>query len=765
MNKKFWVILLALVLVLTGCSKPQSNQEEVADNSEEEEVSRANYWSYYSNQNSYSTTWGLADNRGKLNTNVVSGARDKRTELKGNGNDTITIMVYMCGTDLESRSSMASYDLQEMAQATISDKINLLVYTGGCKTWKISGISSSVNQIYRVVGSGKIERLVDNAGNATMVDPNTLVSFIEWAAQNYEADRYELIFWDHGSGTTSGYGYDEKYPNAGSMDLAEIDQALTAADVEFDFIGFDACLMATTETALMLTEHADYMIASEESEPGIGWYYTNWLTKLSANTSMSTVEIGKNIIDDFVTTSAKQVPSQSATLSIIDLAELEYTIPSKISAFAQSASNLIANSGYSTISKARSGSREFASDSKIDMVDLVDLTSRIDTTESKELQEALLSCIKYNRTSNDMSNSYGLSIYFPYRNAKYVNPTLSIYEQIDMNSDYTSCIRSFVSYQTSGQVSSGGTQTAYSSLSSNSYSNSSYTTQDAAEDILNVLGLFLGAGSSQTSNSAYSELYNLGMNLLFGRSNISMPSIAKFIEENHFDVDLNWVDDKIALTEEQWSLVDNLVLNMFVDDGEGYIDLGTDNVYEIDEDGNLIADGYQTWLAISNDGGENYSVIPYYFVSATGDEEHYKIYGRTPVLYNGEKASLLLLFTDEDPNGSVIGVTFDCEEDGMIAKTFDDSVLDTEFNITIEGEDTTVDISELKANDTIDFVCDYYTYDGEFSDSYLLGEQMVIKNGLSDLIIADVDISDYDLYATYEFTDIYQQHYWTAPLH
>ncbi|MCR5235609.1 MAG: hypothetical protein K6E34_00220 [Lachnospiraceae bacterium] len=36
----------------------------------------------------------------------------------------------------------------------------------------------------------------------------------------------------------------------------------------FDFIGFDACLMATVETAYMLSPYADYMIASEEFEPG-----------------------------------------------------------------------------------------------------------------------------------------------------------------------------------------------------------------------------------------------------------------------------------------------------------------------------------------------------------------------------------------------------------------------------------------------------------------------------------------------------------------
>ena len=60
-----------------------------------------------------------------------------------------------------------------------------------------------------------------------------------------------------------GYGYDEKYPGQGSMTLDEINTALENAGVKFDFIGFDACLMATAETALVCSEYADYMIASE----------------------------------------------------------------------------------------------------------------------------------------------------------------------------------------------------------------------------------------------------------------------------------------------------------------------------------------------------------------------------------------------------------------------------------------------------------------------------------------------------------------------
>ena len=287
------VAVLAFFLITTLVQKNNSNSNpETVTN----DTTRNPYTDYYNSIGSgYSGSWKLGSKVGNLNTKVAQGARAKRTNIIGNNKDVITIMVYMCGTDLESQYSMGVYDLQEMASAALSDNINLIVYTGGSTRWHISEISNRYNQIYRVVGNGNIERLVENAGTGSMVDPDTLNSFIEWCVDNYEANRYGLIMWDHGTGSVGGYGYDEKYPNLGSMDLAEIDKALTSAGVAFDFIGFDACLMANTETALMLTEHADYLIASEEAEPGVGWYYTNWLNALAKNTSMSTIEIGKKI--------------------------------------------------------------------------------------------------------------------------------------------------------------------------------------------------------------------------------------------------------------------------------------------------------------------------------------------------------------------------------------------------------------------------------------------------------------------------------------
>ena len=149
-------------------------------------------------------------NTGSVDNDVAAGSRAKRTVIKGKGKDTVTVMVYMCGTDLESRSAMGTKDIIEMTKAKLSDNVNVIIYTGGCTRWNNQVMSNSVNQIYKVE-DGQLNRLVSDAGNVSMTSPATLTSFIQWCSKNYPANRNELILWDHGGGSVSGYGYDQKF--------------------------------------------------------------------------------------------------------------------------------------------------------------------------------------------------------------------------------------------------------------------------------------------------------------------------------------------------------------------------------------------------------------------------------------------------------------------------------------------------------------------------------------------------------------------------
>ena len=678
---------------------------------------------------SVSSGWQGEANTGRLDTSVAPGAREKYTKLLGNGRDTATIMVYMCGTDLESRSSMGTYDLQEMLAAQFGSSVNLLVYTGGCKSWRNTAVSSSVNQIWQVK-DGQMLCLEKDLGSVPMTAPGTLTGYIQWCTERYPASRYGLILWDHGGGSVSGYGYDEKFASSGSMDLAGLDRALADAGVRFDFIGFDACLMATAETALTMAQYADYLIASEETEPGVGWYYTGWLSALGEDPSLPTIQVGQKIVDSFVETCAQKCRGQSTTLSVVDLAELESTLPDVLADFSRSTAKLIQDKQYQAVSNARSGTREFARSSQIDQVDLVHLAQNLGTPEGAALSKALLSAVKYNRTSPDMTNAYGLSIYFPYRKTSTVDKAVSTYQQIGIDDSYSRCIRQFASLAASGQAASGGTASPLPALLGALGGSSG-----GGDMVSALLEEFLSGGFGRVSGLTAD---NTGF--LSDRA-MSEEETVQYLAENRFpDEALVWQSGEdgapvLRLSEQQWGLVQELELNMFYDDGEGYIDLGLDNTFTFDDAGGLLGTNSGTWLAI------NGQPVAYYHTATVDDGTFYTITGRVPVLYNGSRAELILVFDSDQPYGFVAGVQ----------------------PVYHGGETDTVAKSQagLQPGDTLEFLCDYYSYGGDYQDSYLLGELLVVTE--AELAISDVTL-DGVTQAAYRFTDLYGQHHWTPAL-
>lgn len=715
------------------------------------------------NGNSSSTAVNYGSG-GDADTTVASGARKKYTTIKGKQKDIVTIMVYMCGTDLESEAGMGTSDIKEMLNAKFGDNVNLLIYTGGCKRWKNNVVSSSVNQIYQVK-DGQLLRLEENAGTASMVKPATLTSFINYCASNFPANRNMLIFWDHGGGSISGYGYDEKNPNAGSMTLDGINTALKNAGIKFDVIGYDACLMATVENGLMLSQYADYMIASEEAEPGVGWYYTNWLTKLGSNTSMKTVALGKIIVDDFVDVCNQQCRGQATTLSITDLAEMEATIPDALTDFSL-ATNTMIQDQYSSVSRARNSTREFAQSSRIDQIDLTHFAMNLGTQEGKALAQALDGAVKYNRFSGSMSNAYGLSIYFPYKQASNVSKAVKTYKAIGMNTEYTRCIQEFASMEVSGQAVSGGSS-SYSSLFGNygssygssygnsygssynsygsSYGGSSYGSSSYGSSIL---GSLLGGGND------YSGSYGGGMSDIlgglfggsssssgglldfFGGRTLTADKAAAYIKDNHLDATkLVWTKDKdgygLTLSDEQWSQVSNLLLNVFYDVGDGFFDLGTDFVFT--RDGNTLRGEYDRyWLSI------NKQPVAYYFMNCITTEAGDIITGYVPVKLNGIRANLIIISDPDHPDGYIAG-----------AQT-----------VYANGETETVakNLINVGKGDKLDFLADYYSYKNEYLETQYLGEPMVLGDNVE---ISYTYVGDDPVQATYCFYDLYQNQYWT----
>ena len=690
---------------------------------------------------------------------VVGEARAKRVVPKGNGKDTVTVMIYMCGTDLESKYGMGTSDLGEMVKATISDKVNVIVETGGCRAWKNNIVSSSVNQIYQVQ-TGGLRRLESDFGKSYMTDPDNLASFIQYCKKNFPADRNILIFWDHGGGSLSGYGYDEKQGSgfgvsADTMTLPEIKAALQKGGCVFDWIGFDACLMATLETAMVCNDYADYMIASEESEPGTGWYYTDWLTQLSKNTSVSTESIGKTIVDTFVTASQRAQANAQVTLSVVDLAKMSGTVPQALRNFSAATTNLIKGNNYKQVADARANARQFARQSRINQVDMIDLCERIGTAESKTLAAALKGCVAYNKST--MTRAYGVSVYFPYETLNGVKNAINTYNNLGIDSEYTKCIQSFASVGQGGQFASSASQQGYGSYSSGgdllstllggfmdsgSYGSSPYGSSSPLGSLTG--GYTNSSGSYSAGNSVdASTIYDL-LNAFSGRS---MPAALDWVDtdlvaskaldisENRLDPARITITNKngvptLVLTDAEWALIETAAVNVFVDDGKGFIDLGYDNYLEYDQDNDLILGFDGTWLCVDGHPAA-------FYMTEAGEDG---TYGRIPakITRNGEEMLMnIMVFIDQDGDAVVLGA------DPLYA-----------------GETETLGKGSipLEKGDKIQLLCDYYTYDNAYEGSYTLGKAFTAG---SSLTVEYLVLDNTELTVSYRLTDVYGNVYWT----
>ncbi|MBN2548305.1 MAG: hypothetical protein JXB15_04040 [Anaerolineales bacterium] len=147
-------------------------------------------------------------------------------------------------------------------------------------------------------------QLLAEIGEVDSGDYRTLVDFATWGIQNYPADKVVLILSDHGSGWLGGWSDDD--PRRGSkFTTNDIDQALSEIINQtgipgFEMVGFDACLMSQVEVMSMLAPYARYTVASEETEPALGWAYSGFLAELVARPEMTGAELAESVVSTYI---------------------------------------------------------------------------------------------------------------------------------------------------------------------------------------------------------------------------------------------------------------------------------------------------------------------------------------------------------------------------------------------------------------------------------------------------------------------------------
>lgn len=276
-----------------------------------------------------------------------------------------TIMVYVCGSNLESDGSSATNDILEMLDVNgiggDGADINVILETGGCTRWRMgranlsgqNSISSSEIQRWEINGGKMVYKETDTAANNILSTQSTLERFLKWGIDNYAAEKYGLIMWNHGGGI-AGCCYDDNY-----LDSDDYAIALSTADVakaaetavnygdfgKFELIAYDCCLMQCADIASVNADYFNYMAASQETEWDGGYDYDVWLDYLVDNPTVDGGDLGNIIVKSFIDEQNKQGHRDQQS-SVLDLSKMS-TLTSDFNSFVSSM-NLQKNN-YSTI--------------------------------------------------------------------------------------------------------------------------------------------------------------------------------------------------------------------------------------------------------------------------------------------------------------------------------------------------------------------------------------------------------------------------------
>jgi hypothetical protein len=375
----------------------------------------------------------------------------------GTGARSATVMVYMNGSDLETNAGEATTDIEEMISSGIGEKVNVIIQTMGTKEWQNYGISSKSAQTYKIEEGG-LSLVRDNLGQLDCTAEDTLSEFIGFCKNNYPADRYIIVFWDHGGGPVYGFGYDEwQDDEEAGLTISEMASAFSKnRDIHFDIIGMDCCIMASMETCYAFAPYCKYALLSEDFESGLGWSYKGWMNALEKDPGISTPLLGKYIVDDVITDNENNFGGDSACIGLFNVSTAK-DLFNAWKAYAYKNENVLLNTNYSRMHKAKGRSRNFwdfwgfdVSDVTLSdyyISDILALMESIDNSskEAQDLTSALKAAVAYYGHTSDKNELTGLAVSLPYGDPDFYDKLKGVYRDIGFDEEYIDWLNGFVS--------------------------------------------------------------------------------------------------------------------------------------------------------------------------------------------------------------------------------------------------------------------------------------------------------------------------------
>ena len=346
-----------------------------------------------------------------------------------------TVMVYMCADN--GMSDQSYVDLAEMTRAGSTPDVNIIVEVD-----RPEYDSLSLPRRYRAA-PGRLE-LLGELPELDMADPANLADFVRFCRDEYSADKYLLVLWDHGNGWPESLAaqnrdcprdfasrnpglslssperailYDASSGHAlgvaGGGLRAAMNEVRNVLGRKVAILALDACLMQMIEVAWEVKDCAEVMVSSEDLQPFNGFPYDTFLQILTASPALSPRDYARLLPDLFTQSySEGSQGSEAVTLSSLDLAKLEPAVHG----LAHLLDTISAQAPGAPIQQARREVQTFACEYSPpnrfnDNVDLGDFLRRTaDGRRTLDFDRLVLAC-----SSNDpsLASARGIAVWFP----------------------------------------------------------------------------------------------------------------------------------------------------------------------------------------------------------------------------------------------------------------------------------------------------------------------------------------------------------------
>lgn len=360
-----------------------------------------------------------------------------------------TLMIYMIGSDLEAQAGVGTRDLMEMAASGVDlNKVNVVVYAGGSPHWHNESAIPEEHTLLWLTADGF--QKITSTPASSMGEAACLSNFLTYGYTNFPADEYALILWDHGDGPVIGYGKDMLFGND-SLTLLEMGQAMENSpfgkDNKLSWVGFDACLMASAELSCVWGDYANFLVASQETEPSFGWNY-NFLSTIGQE---ATPQLLQQLTQGYLDSCLKYYESRGyenrdTTLSCVDLRYAPDLNSAINDLFAQAAPAVPEQ--YNTLTAKRVQTRALgraSTGSEYDLIDLLDMTVQLADLYPKEtaaIEKILEEMVISNATNAE--NCCGLSLYYPFYNKYYFEESWGkTYESLGLFPEYDTYLQNY----------------------------------------------------------------------------------------------------------------------------------------------------------------------------------------------------------------------------------------------------------------------------------------------------------------------------------